>query len=83
MTTVDEVPVDLLRAIGHANKILSWYENMSDDDIPPEWMWVFDELLEEWFDDIRKARTSDTGPTVKHTEVPMMENELATGRGKR
>jgi hypothetical protein len=75
--------VDLLRAIGQANKILSWYENLAEDDIPPEWMWGFDDLLEEWFDDIRAARASGSTPTEQHTEVPMMENELASGRGRR
>lgn len=74
--------MDLLRAISHANKILTWYENMPEDDIPPEWMWAFDDLLNEWFDDLKASRgTSNSTP--EHTEVPMMENELAAGRGRR
>lgn len=79
MTTLNEVPVDLLRAIAHANKILDWYENMISTDIPPEWMWSFDEPLNEWFDDLKAANSSTT---PEHTEVPMMENELAAGRGR-
>lgn len=26
-------------AVGHANLILSWEENLSDDEMPPRWMW--------------------------------------------
>ena len=71
--------MDLLRAISHANKILDWHENMVEDDIPPEWMWTFDEALNEWFEDLKASRAN---PTPEHTEVPMMENEFAAGRGR-
>lgn len=26
-------------AIGHANMILSWEENLAEDEMPPRWMW--------------------------------------------
>lgn len=75
------MPVDLLRAIEHANKILDWHENLMEDDIPPEWKWPFDEELKEWFEEIKAARRA--GQEVEtRDEVPMMGNELATERGR-
>lgn len=79
------MPLDLLRAISHANKILDWHENLVTDEIPPEWMWPFDDPLNEWFDDIKRDRAmanSGTQTVDDRTEVPMMSNELAEGRGR-
>ena len=50
-----------------------------EEDIPPEWMWPFDEALEEWFDEV-KASKLNPQPTDDRTVVPMMENELTRDR---
>ena len=75
------MPVDLLRAIQHANKLLDWFENLTEDDTPPEWMWRFDDELVKWFDEVKERRKSGYEPDDR-TEVPLMGNELAEGRGR-
>lgn len=78
--SIEEVPVDLLRAISHANKILDWHENLSSDEIPPEWMWPFDKRLSEHFDEIKEARNNPEAVDDREV-VPMMTNEMAGSRG--
>lgn len=51
-------------------------------EVPPEWMWPFDEELEHWFDDVdRKRRAKYGGEDEPGGEVEgdVMENELAKG----
>lgn len=49
-----------------------------EDDIPPEWMWPFEDELSEWFDEVRAARENpSSSPKEDREEVPLMENELA------
>lgn len=55
---------------------------MMEDDIPPEWMWPFDEEISKWFDELKEEKANSSGRTEQLTEVPMMENELAAGRGR-
>lgn len=75
------MPADLLRAITHAFKILSWYENLEEEEIPPEWMWPFDDELKLWFEEMAEARKAKyNGSGSGDTEVPLMENELSRGR---
>lgn len=76
------MPLDLLRAISHANKILDWHENLMEEDIPPEWMWPFDKALDEWFDDIKAAHAQGGSQRDDREVVPMMSNDLAEGRGE-
>lgn len=83
MTSIEDVPLDLMRAISHANKILDWYENLMEKDIPPEWMWSFDDLLNDWFDEVKERRGTGGDPDKEadnRTVVPLMENEEAKGR---
>lgn len=74
--------MDLLRTIQHAHRILDWQENCIDDEMPPRWMWPFDDELETWFDGVmtaRKAKFSSPG-SDEEPEGGMEENELARGR---
>ena len=80
MTSIEEVPVDLLRAISHANKILDWYENLSEKDIPPEWMWGIDSELEVWFEEVKASHSPGGAERDTREEVPMMSNDLAKER---
>lgn len=80
VTSIEEVPVDLLRAISHADKILDWHENLMEKDIPPEYMWPFDDALTEWFEDIKAAHESGGDQPDDRTVVPLVSNELAEGR---
>lgn len=70
------MPQDLFEAIAHANKVLDWFENLTTEDIPPEWMWPFSDEITIWFDDIKQKKADeisagDTGDTV----APMEKNE--------
>lgn len=81
--SIEDVPLDLMRAISHANKILDWYENLMEKDIPPEWMWGFDDLLNDWFEEVKAKRGtggSSGDEPDNRTVVPLMENEEAKGR---
>lgn len=77
------MPYELLFAIQHANRICDWQENMLSEECPPQWMWPFNDELEAWFDDVDAARKARYGgESNDDTEVPMMANELAKGRGR-
>ncbi len=65
--------------------MLDWYENLQKDEIPPEWMWPFDDELEVHFDQVeedRKNRTSSGSQTANDSGDGgrMMSNELARGK---
>lgn len=79
VTSIEEVPMDLMRAITHASKVLDWYENLEEKHIPPEWMWQFDERLHEHFEQVR-AESEKPEDRDDRTVVPLMENEEAQGR---
>jgi hypothetical protein len=77
------VPADLLRAVNHAHVILGWQENLTNEEIPPEWMWSLDDELEEWFDEVgaaRRERLGQPAPSRRDEEVPMMSNDLAAAK---
>lgn len=68
-------------AIEHAHRILDWHENLPGDEIPPSWMWAFEEELEIWFDEVEAKRKEKYGDSSSKDEsVPMMNNELSKGR---
>lgn len=67
------MPHDVTAVIHHAFAILSWLENLSDEDMPPSWMWAFDEELTDWFDAIQAKHKSEmSGDETSE----MMKNEV-------
>lgn len=68
-------------AIGHAQKVQYWFKNLSMDEIPPRYIWMFDELLTEWFERVREKRNAGrTGQPAADTEGSGWEtNDLAKG----
>jgi hypothetical protein len=63
--------------------ILSWQENLPDDEMPPEWMWPLDHELVGWFDEVQRKRDERYGNhdgDSDDTVVPMMNNQLAAAR---
>ncbi len=80
MTSVEDFPVDLMRAISHGNRILDWYENLEEGQVPPEWMWVFEDELNTWFDRIKEERKSRFSSDSSSDDGDMMQNELARDR---
>lgn len=47
-------------------------------------MWPFDDLVVDWFNEVKEKRAAEArGERVdRGTEGPMMQNELAQGRGR-
>lgn len=38
--------------------MLQWQENLRDEEMPPQWMWPFDEELADHFEEVFKDRKS-------------------------
>lgn len=71
-----------MRAITHAQTVISWQENLLNDEMPPEWMWPFDEELEGWFDEVERKRNERYGGSggdgdVTPARSQMTDNEYA------
>lgn len=77
MTSVLELPWDLLIAIQHAYRILNWQENLMPDEMPPSWMWPLEWELEEWFEDVERRRKEKYGTDGGTDDVRMDKNEYA------
>lgn len=78
------MPWYLQVAIEHALTILSWYENLQEDERPPEHLWEDAEGLEQWWKYVEQKRSdgmeTDRGvPDPAHTDQAptMTENEYA------
>jgi hypothetical protein len=56
--------------------ILSWQENLTSEETPPEWMWPVTHELEVWFERVEAERDERYGSDDRD-QVPLMENELA------
>lgn len=74
-------------AIEQALTIIGWHENLSTDEVPPEYLWEDSEGLELWWADV-KARREDNMPMPnrgssrsddddEHPDSGMAENDLA------
>lgn len=71
-----------MRSIAHAHRILEWQENLQSSEMPPEWMWIHDDDLVEWFEEVDRARKEKYGGGGDESESgPMLKNEFAEGRG--
>lgn len=74
---MEDVSVDLTRAVEHAFKILDWHENLLKEEVPPQWMWPLDHELDDWFKQIDKLRKEKYGNTESGESGEMMQNEYA------
>lgn len=75
-------------AVSEALTVLSWYENLPEDEQPPRHIWWSDDLLEQWFRNVKENRKNDSGeghrPRSSYEEaddVPMAQNELIDRSG--
>lgn len=69
--------------ITHAQTVLYWQENLTEEEMPPAWMWPFSSETEPWFDRIRAERQEryGIGRGEARVDAPNMEeNELARPR---
>ena len=76
----EDVPWDFVAALSHALRILSWQENLVEEEIPPEWMWSFEDELEIWFEEVDRARKDKYSTSSSGDELPAqgyMYNEAA------
>jgi len=58
---------------------------LTNDEMPPEWMWPLDHEMVIWLERVTEERKekyggSDRDDRDSHTTVPMMQNEYARGR---
>lgn len=78
------MPADLLHAIEHANRVLDWQENLSTEEMPPEWMWTLDEEVVTWMEQVNEDRKERYGGGSSRDDDtdggPMMSNDLSRGR---
>lgn len=67
---------EIIAAIQHANTILTWHENLPEEEMPPEWMWPFPDELEEHFAEVKWARKQKyNGSGGDDDDWGMVENE--------
>lgn len=84
-TTIDKAPYDLVYAISEGLTVLSWFENLPDDEQPPRHIWWSDELINEWFRNVKEKRKKGSkkkGSSYEEADdVPMSQNELIDRSG--
>lgn len=49
-------------AIDQGLTILSWFENCTKEELPPEYLWEDSEGLEHWWESVKDAREDGTTP---------------------
>ena len=74
-------------AIEHALNVLTWYENLQKDEVPPEHLWEDTEGLEQWWQRVEDKRSDGRPETAssnrsadaddEHQDPGMAENDLA------
>lgn len=80
-SSVLDAPADLVRAIQFSTRVLAWQEDLLEEEMPPKWMWLYEDELTPWFEEVmrnRKAKFSTDTPSSGEGE--MVENEFAKGR---
>lgn len=68
-------------AIEHAHTVLDWQENLTQDEMPPQWMWHLDEEVGPFLEEVFRDRRESMGGNGNET-ADMMSNDLSKGRGK-
>ncbi len=74
-------------ALNEALTVLSWYENLPEDEQPPRHIWWSDDLVADWFRNVKEERNKkSSGKKASSYEqsedVPMMSNEMIDRSGK-
>lgn len=79
--SVEDIPHDLMIAIEQAQRIITWQENLMEDEMPPRWKWHLDHEISEHFErvaDLRKEKYGGgSSDSDADTDQPMMVNEYA------
>jgi hypothetical protein len=74
-------------AVNEALTVLSWFENLPEDEQPPRHIWWSDELVSDWFRNVREDREKKSGKKKSSSyeqseDVPMMQNEMIDRSGE-
>ena len=77
-----DIPFQFQIAVDQAHRVMSWMENLPSKEIPPEWMWPFENRLKEWFEAVQNTRGNGGGSSSDSSGDGMIQNEYAIGRGK-
>lgn len=64
-------------AIEHALNVLTWYENLPKDEVPPEYLWEDGEGLELWWKSVEDKR--DDGTATSRGRVDDDDSDQAPG----
>lgn len=70
-----DAPWKLHDAIYHALVIIGWQENLPDDEMPPENIWLDNSALRDWFKSVKAQRDLDADPK-RQIEDPV-QNDAA------
>lgn len=77
---IQNAPHSLVHAVNESLMVISWYEKLPKDEVPPRHIWWSGELIDKWFLDVEKKREKKTGKSSTYEsadEVPMMGNQMA------
>lgn len=55
---VRDLPYPLYEALRHAGMVISWEENLPEEEMPPKRIWTDMDALTEWFEDVKRKRDS-------------------------
>ncbi len=80
MGSIEEIPADLALAIEQALRVSMWQENLSEEEMPPQWMWHLEWELEDWFAEVDRKRKEKFGGDEAADDANMMGNDLARER---
>ena len=75
----NDIPWDFQMAVDQAYRIISWLDNLPKKEMPPQWMWPFDEKIIEWFNAVNSDRN---GGISTDESKNLVQNDFAKGRGK-
>ena len=81
ISTIEDLPNDLILSIAHAQRVCNWQENLVRDEMPPHWMWHLDHEIISWFEKVEEMRNEkysgvDSGATSADSQE-MQPNEFA------
>lgn len=72
---MEDIPADLAFAIDHAHRIISWQENLVNEEMPPRWMWHLEWELDEWFENVDQKRKDRYGDPDDREQTELMSNQ--------
>lgn len=73
---IRDMPYRAFEAIRMGMIFLSW-EEMPADERPPKRMWLDDERLKAWFDDVKRNRERESGSSGAGPIEDPVQNEIA------